>query len=173
VRALLVLALLALGLAACDSSEPGERAQKPPRSETAAAPAPPPPTDAAPPRADPSPQEQLIQAWLAALALQDYRKAASYFAPNALIHQGAPLRLKSRAAAISFNRNLPCSAHLTDVVDEGRTTLATFLLSAGPGGPCEGSVEVRFTIRKGKFVAWRQLLHAPTTRGIEARAEGG
>ena len=35
--------------------------------------------------------------------------------------------------------------------------LATFRLRRGPGGPCSGLTRVRYTIRDGKFTAWRQL----------------
>ena len=35
--------------------------------------------------------------------------------------------------------------------------LATFRLAPGPGGPCRGRVQVRYTIVDGKFTEWRQL----------------
>ena len=33
----------------------------------------------------------------------------------------------------------------------------SFTLRDGPGGPCSGLTRVRYTIRNGKFTAWRQL----------------
>jgi hypothetical protein len=78
------------------------------------------------------------------------------------------VRLPDRAAAIAFNRSLPCRGKLTSVEDEGETSLATFALVAGSGGPgsnCEGSARVRFKIRQGRFERWRQLL-APVVPAV-------
>ena len=44
-----------------------------------------------------------------------------------------------------------------ELEDEGKQVLATFRLATGPGGPCRGRVEVRYTIVDGKFTEWRQL----------------
>jgi hypothetical protein len=103
----------------------------------------------------------VIAAWLDALNAHDYGKAASFFARGAIVDQGRPVRLPDRAAAIAFNRSLPCRGKLTSVEDEGQTSLATFALVAGSGGPgsnCEGSARVRFKIQRGRFERWRQLL---------------
>jgi hypothetical protein len=163
-----VLALLvaAAVVSACDSSSDRAEAPSPtaPRAETA-----PPPRDApAPPATNPSRAEQLIQAWLAALELEDYKRAAGYFARGALVDQGDPFRLATRADAITFNRELPCRAHLTGVRREPHTALATFLLSDGPGGSCNGSVRVRFTIRHGRFTVFHQLLDDPAASSVSA-----
>jgi hypothetical protein len=101
--------------------------------------------------------ERLIRGWIASLNAGDYEGAASFFAQGAVIEQMSEFRLPDREAAEHFNRSLPCRADLTDVDDEGRTTLAAFRLRRGPGGPCSGGARVRFTIRKGKFTEWRQL----------------
>src|SRR5215207_7124320 len=100
---------------------------------------------------------RVIRGWLLALERQDYQQAAYYFAPRALIDQGRPFRLATRAIAINFNASLPCRADLVRLKDEGRRVLATFSLRRGPGGPCTGFVRVRYTIRNGKFTEWRQL----------------
>ena len=80
--------------------------------------------------------------------------------------------MKTRADAIEFNRSLPCRAEVTDVEDEGRTSLATFQLYDGPGGPCTGSVRVRFTILHRRFEVFRQLPDSPAddtpVPGVEA-----
>jgi hypothetical protein len=162
-RPLCVLAMLlvvAASATACDSSSDDADRAGPPRPPdgTETAPRTTPRDAPAPPVREPSRAEQLIQAWLAALQLDDYERAASYFAPDALVDQGDPIRLRTRADAIRFNRGLPCRAHLSAVRRERRTTLATFLLADGPGGTCSGSVRVRFTIRHGRFTAFRQLL---------------
>jgi hypothetical protein len=168
--ALALAVLCVVAAAGCDSSsqpdEPGPHAERrttPARTETA-----PPPTDAAPPTPRVSPEERLIQAWISAIQVSDYKRAGAFFARGALVDQGLPERLKTRADAIEFNRSLPCRAEVTDVEDERRTTLATFQLYDGPGGHCEGSVRVRFTIRHGKFTAFRQLPDTPAEGGFRA-----
>jgi hypothetical protein len=113
----------------------------------------------------------VIAAWLKALNAHDYRRAASFFARGAIVDQGQAVRLPDRAAAIEFNRGLPCRGKLTGVEDEGETSLGTFALIAGSGGPganCDGSARVRFTIERGRFKEWRQLPTAPAPPGREA-----
>ncbi|MEK6228545.1 MAG: nuclear transport factor 2 family protein [Actinomycetota bacterium] len=106
-----------------------------------------------------------IRAWSGALNDGDFDRAASYFAPNAIVEQTQEIRLADREAAIAFNRSLPCKADVTDVEDEGDTVLAAFRLRDGTGGPCDGSARVRFTFRDGKFSEWRQLAEPPEPRG--------
>jgi SnoaL-like domain len=108
---------------------------------------------------DPRPlsDERLIRGWIASLNAGDYEAAASFFARGAVVEQVREFRLPGRDAAKRFNSSLPCRGDVTNVKDEGRTTLAAFRLRRGPGGPCRGEVRVRFTIRKGKFTEWRQL----------------
>jgi hypothetical protein len=103
---------------------------------------------------------RVIRGWLLALERQDYEQAAYYFAPDALIDQGRPFRLRTPKEAIGFNAALPCRADLVRLRGGGAHVLATFRLHAGPGGPCSGLVRVRYTIRKGKFTEWRQLQDA-------------
>jgi hypothetical protein len=101
---------------------------------------------------------RVIRGWLLALERQDYEQAAYYFAPNALIDQGRPYRLRTKSDAFAFNASLPCRADLVRLKGGGAHVLATFRLREGPGGRCSGLERVRYTIRKGKFTAWRQLL---------------
>ena len=113
----------------------------------------------------------VISGWITALNAHDYRRAAGYFARGAIVDQGQPIELPNRAAAIAFNRGLPCKGRLSSVRDEGRTSLGTFSLVHGSGGPsanCDGSARVRFTIRDGHFIVWRQLPEPPPPRGSEA-----
>jgi hypothetical protein len=99
-----------------------------------------------------------IREWSAALNAGKYDEAAAYFAPNAVVEQTAEVRLRDRAAAIAFNKSLPCRADVTDVDDEGRTIIAAFRLRDGPGGRCQGGrARVRFRFKDGKFSEWRQL----------------
>ena len=102
---------------------------------------------------------RVIRGWLLSLERQDYEQAAYYFAPNALIDQGRPYRLKTKSEAFAFNAGLPCRADLIRLKGGGHAhhVLATFRLREGPGGPCSGLTRVRYTILKGKFTEWRQL----------------
>jgi hypothetical protein len=123
-------------------------------------------------RPAPPSDRAVISAWIDALNARDYRRAAAYFAPGAIVDQGRPVRLPDRAAAIEFNRGLPCRGKLTAVEDEGTTSLGTFALISGSGGPganCDGSARVRFKIEEGRFKVWRQLPTAPAPPGTEAQ----
>jgi hypothetical protein len=100
---------------------------------------------------------RVIRGWLLALDRQDYEQAAYYFAPDALIDQGHPYRLRTKSDAFTFNASLPCRADLVRLKDGGAHVLATFRLREGPGGRCSGLEQVRYTIREGKFTSWRQL----------------
>ncbi|MGI8944947.1 MAG: nuclear transport factor 2 family protein [Thermoleophilaceae bacterium] len=118
---------------------------------------------AAPGDTEPQPGEPTeagpIRAWNAALNAGDFDKAASFFAENALVEQVGEVRLRGRRDAIEFNRSLPCRSEVTDVDDEGPTTLVAFRLLPGRGGACGGGgvARVRFRVRDGKFEEWRQL----------------
>jgi hypothetical protein len=103
----------------------------------------------------------VIRDWLRAVKVGDYDHAAEFFARGAIIDQGRPFRLPDAAAAKLFSQTLPCHANLIALEDEGATVLATFRLLPGPGGSCEGRVQVRYTIRDGKFKEWRQLPPSP------------
>jgi hypothetical protein len=112
-----------------------------------------------------SAEERVIRRWVAAVNAGNFERAADFFTRDAVVEQLTEFRLRGRADAIRFNSELPCRADLTDVEDEGSTTLGAFRLRAGrrPGtGRCEGgTARVRFRIRGGKFVEWRQLTDPP------------
>jgi hypothetical protein len=117
-----------------------------------------PPAPPAPPHSQS--HARLIRGWLAALNAGDYESAASFFARGAIVEQVGVLRLRSHAAAVAFNRSLPCKGRVTDVKEERDSTLAAFSLRPGRGGgrsSCDDGVRVRFRFRRGKFVEWRQL----------------
>lgn len=161
-RPALTLLVVALAiLSGCDLSSSDGRNRTSPR--VADRPRPPEP-------GSDSYEGRVIRGWLLALDRADYEGAAYYFAPGAVIDQGRPYRLRNRSAARTFNASLPCRADLVEVVDEGKTVLASFRLRRGPGGECSGVVKVRFTIRRGKFTEWRQLPQepAPSEEGTPA-----
>jgi hypothetical protein len=127
-------------------------------------------SDAPDPPAKPDPLHsyngRVIRGWLLSLERGDYDQAAYYFAPNALIDQGHPYRLKTKSQAFAFNAGLPCRADLIRMAGGGHAShvLATFRLRRGPGGKCSGLTRVRYTIKNGKFTEWRQL---PEPTGAE------
>ena len=111
-------------------------------------------------------EEQVVRGWIEALNARDIEEAAGYFAKGAIVDQGRPFKLRDAAAAKVFNATLPCSAELVEVEDEpGPDALASFTLGAGPGGPCEGTAQVRVTVKDGRFTEWRQLAQAPGPEG--------
>ena len=108
---------------------------------------------------------RLIRDWSKAINAERYERAASFFAPGAIVDQGREFRLENHRGAVLFNSTLPCKADVTDVDGEGDTLLAAFRLRDGPGGSCEGSARVRFRFRNGKFIEWRQLPESDTPPG--------
>jgi hypothetical protein len=127
-------------------------------------------SDAPQPRPQPqiglrSAEGVMIRDWLMSVQHGDFGRAATFFAPGAIIDQGRPYRLRNRAAARLFNATLPCHAVLIALRDEGAKVLATFRLAPGPGGPCRGRVQVRYTIVNGRFTEWRQLDTEPAPEG--------
>jgi hypothetical protein len=151
-RAPLAAALLcALLIAACGGG--GKKAT------TNAQPAPKPPPTSVPVRAG---DEKVIRAWNKAENAADYKKAASYFAKNAIVIQSYILQLINRHFAEEWNSGLPCRADITFIQGEKATTLVGFDLREGPTGKCKegGSAQVRFTIRGGLIRQWRELPEA-------------
>jgi len=137
-----VVLIAALALAGCNSGSEDEAATNP----------------VPPPGRDEPSQAKTIRDWSRALNDERYGRAASFFAKGAIVEQARVSRLADRAAAIAFNRSLPCKADVTDIDDEGDTVLVAFRLRGGPRGGCQGgSARVRFKFRGGKFSEWRQL----------------
>ena len=111
-------------------------------------------------------EAEAIREWSIALNEEDYEKAASYFAEDAIVEQAEEVRLPDRDAAVAFNRSLPCKADVTDVENEGDTVLAAFRLRGGSAGGCDGgTARVRFRFEDGKFSEWRQLAEPPPAEG--------
>lgn len=109
----------------------------------------------------PDAEVRVIRGWITARNRHDFPAAAAFFAPGAVVDQGRPIVLPTRAAAIVWNSGLPCDADLTVVRRISGRPIATFSLREGPGGPCDGEAVVRFTISKGKITRFDQL---PTLR---------
>ena len=130
--ALLLALVAAVLLAACDSDDSGGAAKL-------------------------DSQALEVRDWLEDLNRGDYAEAAKHFAPNALVDQGIPFRLKTPKAARLFNATLPCQAEVVGVEHEGERLLVSFRLRTGPGGPCQGIVKVRFSFEGMRFSEFLQL----------------
>jgi hypothetical protein len=106
---------------------------------------------------------RVIRGWNKAVNSGHYEKAASYFAPNAIVTQDYVLQFPSHKVAVEWNSGLPCRADITFIRAEGTTSVAGFHLREGRHGGCKGggSAQVRFTIRGGLIRRWQQLLNPP------------
>jgi hypothetical protein len=113
------------------------------------------------------PEAAAIRGWSNALNAERYNRAASFFARDAIVDQGQPIRLPDRSAAVAFNRSLPCHAVVTDVKEEGRSIVAAFELrpGTGPKGACDSNARVRFRFSGNKFTEWRQLVEPEQAPG--------
>jgi hypothetical protein len=101
--------------------------------------------------------ERTVRGWSRALNAEKYERAADFFIRGVIVDQGQEIQLITHAQILDFNQGLPCKADVTRVVEERQYTLAYFKLKRGPGGPCHGTVRVRFAIHGGKFSQFRQL----------------
>jgi hypothetical protein len=104
----------------------------------------------------------VIGNWVDALRAGHVQVAAGYFALPSVVENGTPpLRIVTRADAVTFNRSLPCGARLVRARPAGRFIAATFRLTERPGGACGSGVgqlaRTAFVIRDGKIVQWRRL----------------
>ena len=102
--------------------------------------------------------ERVIRGWNKAVNAGDYDRAASFFAPGAVVIQDFALPLPTHRIATEWNSGLPCRADITAVQGEGPTTVASFRLREGPPPVhAGGDAQVLFTIRGGLIRLWRQL----------------
>jgi hypothetical protein len=152
--------LTALLIAGCGGS--GSRQTQKAATTTRTAPTPAPgggPTPA--PRVTPihKGDEAVIRGWNKAVDAGDYGRAATFFAPKAVVIQGYALPLLTHRDATVWNSGLPCRADITSIHGEGDMTVAAFHLREGPGHRCTegGDAQVSFTIRHGLIILWRQL----------------
>src|SRR5438067_8833657 len=104
--------------------------------------------------------EKVIRGWNKAINAGDYEKAASFFAPKAVVTQDYVLQFPDHKIAVEWNSGLPCRADITFIRAERATSLAGFHLRTGRSGGCKGggSAQVRFTIRGGLIQRWQQIL---------------
>ena len=138
----------ALLIAGCGGSGKKQTSQSQPAPK-------PPPASVAVRKGD----ERVIRAWNKAENAGNYKRAARYFAPRAIVIQSYVLQLTNQHFAELWNSGLPCRADITSVEGEQAATVAGFKLREGPAGKCKegGTARVRFTIRGGLIRQWRQL----------------
>src|SRR6185437_7429996 len=71
--------------------------------------------------AQPAPRpgdEKVIRGWNKAINSGHYEKAASYFAPQAVVTQDYVLQLPNHKIAVEWNSGLPCKADITFIRPE-------------------------------------------------------
>jgi len=113
------------------------------------------------------PEAAAIRGWSQAVNAREFDRAASFFARDAIVDQGQPIRLPDRSAAAAFSKSLPCKSTVTDVKDEGRTIVAAFELrpGTGPKRACDSAARVRFKFSGNKFTEFRQLVEPQSAPG--------
>ncbi|MEA2440169.1 MAG: hypothetical protein QOH76_1593, partial [Thermoleophilaceae bacterium] len=67
--------------------------------------------------------EAVVRLWTKALYEGHYGRAASFFAPRAIVQQGYTKVLRTRAEAIAFNRSLTCRASVQAIEHEKNRVL--------------------------------------------------
>src|SRR4051794_24716438 len=80
--------------------------------------------------------ERVIRGWNKAVNAGEYKQAACYFAPNAIVIQDYVLQFTARKFIVEWNSGLPCRADITFIKAERVTTLAGFHLREGRHGGC-------------------------------------
>jgi hypothetical protein len=113
--------------------------------------------------------ESVARAWSHALNTGDNEGAASLFARNAEIVQGATaIRLRTLADAIRWNAGLPCSGHIVELETSGDKATATFQLGDRTTSACDApgaTASAIFEVRHGKIVLWHQIASPPADGG--------
>jgi len=129
-------------------------------------------TSSVPGGADPD-AVQVIEQWADELRAGEVIAASERFAIPSVVQNGTPpIRLTDRREVEAFNRSLPCGAKLTEAIQAGKFTIATFELTERPGpGECGNGVgetaKTAFVIHDGLITEWRRVVDVgtPTTTG--------
>jgi hypothetical protein len=117
----------------------------------------------------------IVRDWADTLRHGDVRGAARYFARPSLVSNGtSPIRLKTRADAVYFNRTLPCGAVVIDAEAAPHGfVIVRFRLTERPGkgscgGGAGGTARVAFRVRKGHITDWLRVPDAAPTTGEQS-----
>jgi hypothetical protein len=116
-------------------------------------------------------EEATVRLWTRALYDGKYERAASFFAPRAIVQQFGTRVLRNHAEAVAFVRSLSCRASVQSIRREKTgVLLVTFNLGPGRRGGCTGggTVRVRFFIRRGLIETWHQLPERPSAPAASA-----
>jgi hypothetical protein len=111
--------------------------------------------------ADTSPPD-VVRAWGAALSAGDDERAASLFAPGAVVVQsGEALHLRTHSDALRWTSRLPCSGRVAAIRENGSAVTATFRIGHRRGHRCDAprgaEVEVIVVVEHRKIVLWDQI----------------
>jgi hypothetical protein len=110
---------------------------------------------------DASPRN-VVRAWSAALSAGDDERAASLFAPGAVVVQGSEAtHLRTHGDAVRWNSRLPCSGRIVASRENGSAVTASFRIGRRRGHRCDAprgaEVEVIVVVEHGKIVLWDQI----------------
>jgi hypothetical protein len=104
----------------------------------------------------------VVRDWSAALNAYDNARAASLFAPNIAIVQGAQLvRLHTHAQAVRWNKGLPCAGRITKLKPRGSSVEVTFHLESAKNRHCQDPAGAEaiamLVVENGKIILWAQI----------------
>ncbi len=111
---------------------------------------------------DGSTPRKVVRAWSEALRADDNERAASLFAPNAMVVQGGKaVQLRTHEDAVAWNAGLPCSGKIVSLTQNGSAVTATFLLGDRKSRRCEdppgAEAAALFVVEHGKIILWDQI----------------
>jgi hypothetical protein len=111
----------------------------------------------------------IVRAWSKDLNKGDNAALARLFAVPVLMTQGPYVyRLVNRSQVARWHAALPCAGHVVSIQVHGRFATAVFRLGNRATSRCDAPgtlAYARFTIVRGKIVAWQQLPPPAHTAG--------
>jgi hypothetical protein len=103
----------------------------------------------------------IVHEWSARLNAGNNAAVARLFRVPVLMIQGPYVfRLVTRSQVARWHSTLPCAGHVVSVTVRGRIATAVFRLSNRTTSRCDAPgtlAAARFTIVRGKIVAWEQI----------------
>jgi hypothetical protein len=103
----------------------------------------------------------VVREWSTRLDAGDNAGLARLFTVPVLMTQGPYVfRLVTRAQVARWHSTLPCSGHIVSITITGRVATAVFRLGNRTTSRCDAPgtlAAARFTIVRGKIVAWQQV----------------
>ena len=103
----------------------------------------------------------VVRAWSARLNAGDNAGVARLFRVPVLMAQGSfVFRLVNKSQVARWHAALPCTGHVVSITVRGRIATAVFRLGNRKTSKCDAPgtlAAARFTIVRGKIVAWQQI----------------